>query len=82
VIVQGTLVTSASTVKSASATASCAAGHTMLSGGAALTTTDSLVNVQLVASYPSAVATWTATGSAVIAKGKTWSIRAYAVCTA
>jgi hypothetical protein len=54
----------------------------MLSGGGVVTTTDSLDKVQLVASYPSAAGTWSVTGSALVAKGKTWSIRAYVVCTA
>ncbi len=75
-------MTSVYTVKSASASASCAAGHVMLSGGGVLTTTGAIESVQLVASYPSAAATWTATGSALVLKGKTWSVRAYVVCTA
>jgi hypothetical protein len=54
----------------------------MLSGGGVVTTTGTLDTVRLVASYPSAAGTWTVTGSAAVAKGKTWSIRAYAVCTA
>jgi hypothetical protein len=81
-IVQSATVTSAYTVKSASASASCAAGHVMLSGGGVVTTTDTYDKVQLVASYPSAAGTWTVTGSALIAKFKTWSIRAYVVCAA
>lgn len=81
-IVQSALVTSAYTVKSASASVSCAAGHVMLSGGGVVTTNDTLDKVRLIASYPSAAGTWTVTGSAAIVKGKTWSIRAYAVCTA
>ena len=81
-IVQSSLVTSASTVKSASASASCAAGKTMLSGGGVVTTTDTPDKVRLIASYPSAVGTWTVTGSALVLKGKTWSIRAYVLCTA
>jgi hypothetical protein len=82
VIVQSGLVTSGSTVKSASAAASCASGSTMLSGGGVVTTNDTPDKVELTASYPSAVRTWTVTGSALIARGKTWSIRAYVVCTA
>jgi hypothetical protein len=82
VIVLSALVTSGSTVKSATVTASCPAGKVLLSGGGAITSTDTLDKVRLVSSYPSAAGTWTATGSALIAKGKTWSIRAYAVCTA
>jgi glutamine amidotransferase-like uncharacterized protein len=81
-IVQSSLVTGASTVVSASASASCAAGHILLSGGGVITTTDTLDNVQLVASYPSASDTWTVTGSAGIHPSKTWSMRAYVVCTA
>ena len=81
-IVQSAIVTSAYTVKSASATASCAAGHVMLSGGGVLTTTDTLDKVQLVASYPSAAGTWTVTGSALVLKARTWSIRAYVLCAA
>ncbi|MBA2381827.1 MAG: hypothetical protein H0V73_06925, partial [Chloroflexi bacterium] len=81
-IVQSSLVTSAYTVKSASASASCASGHVMLSGGGVVTTTDTLDKVRLVASYPSAAGTWTVTGSALVARTKTWSIRAYVVCSA
>ena len=80
-IVQSALVTNAYTVKSNSTTASCAAGHVMLGGGGVVTTTDTLDKVQLVASYPSAAGTWTVTGSGLIGKGKTWSLRAYVVCS-
>ena len=65
---------------SASASVSCAAGQKLLGGGCVVTTTDTLDNVQLVASYPSAAGTWTATGSANIGPGKTWTIQAYAIC--
>ena len=75
-------MTSAYTVKSASATASCAAGHVLLGGGGVVTSTDTLDKVRLIASWPSAAGTWTATGSALVGKGKTWSVRAYVVCTA
>lgn len=81
-IVQSAAVTSAYTVKSASTSASCAAGKTMLSGGASITSTDTLDKVRIVASYPSAAGTWTVTGSALLGKNKTWTLRAYAVCTA
>jgi hypothetical protein len=82
VIVQSALVTSAYTVKSASTSVSCAAGHVMLSGGGVVTTNGAIDAVRLVASYPSAAGTWTVMGSAAVAKFKTWSIRAYVVCTA
>ena len=75
-------MTSPRTTVSASASVSCPAGQKLLGGGATVTTTDTLDNVQLVASYPSASDTWTATGSANIGPGKTWSIRAYAICGA
>jgi hypothetical protein len=67
---------------SASASVSCPAGQKLLGGGATVTTTDTLDSVQLIASYPSASDTWTATGAANIGPGKTWSIRAYAICGA
>jgi hypothetical protein len=81
-IVQSSVVTNTGAVSSASASASCGAGQIMLSGGGVLTTTDSLSKVQLVASYPSASDTWTVTGAASIPNNKTWSIRAYVVCSA
>ena len=65
---------------SASASVSCAAGEKLLGGGGVVTTTDTLDSVRLIASYPSAAGTWTATGSANIGQGKTWSIQAYAIC--
>ena len=80
-IVQGNLVTSVYTVKSATSTASCASGKVLLSGGAQLTTTDSPEKVQIIASYPSSGTTWTVTGSALITKGKAWTVRAFVVCT-
>jgi hypothetical protein len=80
VIVQSSVTTNAWTVVSASASVSCAAGKTMLSGGGMLTTTDTADSVQLIASYPSAVGTWTVTGSASVKNGKTWTIQAYALC--
>jgi hypothetical protein len=52
----------------------------MLSGGGMLTTTDTADSIQLIASYPSAVGTWTVTGSASVKNGKTWTIQAYALC--
>jgi len=52
----------------------------MLSGGGMLTTTDTADSIQLIASYPSAVGTWTVTGSANIRNTKTWTIQAYALC--
>jgi hypothetical protein len=75
-------VTSSYLVKNASTSASCAAGKVMLSGGGVVTTNDTLDKVRLVASYPSAAGTWTITGSAAVGKNKTWSIRAYVVCSA
>ncbi len=82
VIVTSSPVTSAASVRTATVSASCVAGHTMLAGGARVTTTDAADKVRLIASYPSAALTWTATGSAVVGKGKTWTIQAYALCTA
>ena len=73
-------MTSASTVKTASATASCAAGKVVIGGGAIVTTTDTPDKVEITASYPSAAGTWTATGSALIGRGKTWTVKAYAIC--
>ena len=45
-----------------------------------MTTTDTLDSVQLTSSYPSALDTWTVAGSANIGPGKTWSLKAYAIC--
>ena len=61
---------------------SCAAGKTLLSGGGVMTTTDTPDKIEITASYPSALTTWTVTGSALMAKNKTWTVRAYAVCAA
>jgi hypothetical protein len=69
-------------VNGASASASCAAGHTLLSGGGRLTTTDTPDTVMLVATYPSATDTWTVTGAGNVKNGKTWSIQAFVVCSA
>ena len=52
----------------------------MLSGGAQVTTTDTLDKVRIIASYPSSATTWTVTGSAAIGKGFTWTLKAFAVC--
>jgi len=52
----------------------------MLSGGAQITTTDSLEKTQLVASYPSSATTWTVVGAASVGGGKTWTLTAYALC--
>jgi len=49
-------------------------------GGGVVTTNDTLDKVSLISSYPSALNTWTVVGSAAIARGKTWSVRAYAIC--
>jgi hypothetical protein len=82
VIVTGSVVTNTGAVSSASATASCGAGQVMLGGGGVLSTTDSLTKLQLVATYPSASATWTVTGASSIPNNKSWSIQAYVLCTA
>jgi hypothetical protein len=73
-------VTNVRTVVTATASVACPAGQTLLGGGGAVTTTDTLDNVQLTSSYPSALDTWTVTGSANIGPGKTWTIKAYAIC--
>ena len=75
-------MTNVSTVATATTSASCTGGRIMLSGGALMTTTDTPDLIQLVASYPSAAATWTAIGTAGIKNNKTWSIQAFAVCSA
>ena len=71
-----------STVSTATTSASCTGGRIMLSGGALMTTTDTPDLIQLVASYPSGATTWTAIGTAGIKNNKTWSIQAFAVCSA
>jgi hypothetical protein len=82
VIVIGTPIT-VTNGASTSATASCAAGHVLLGGGGIITTTDTAGKAVLTASYPSASTTWTATGAASsLARGRNWTIKAYAVCTA
>jgi hypothetical protein len=82
VIVIGNTVTS-NTSTSASSTATCSAGHVLLSGGATVTTTDTAGKVAVTASYPSSATTWSATGAAsALSRGKNWTIKAYAVCTA
>ena len=81
IIASSTPLASAYTVKSATVSASCASGHVLLSGGGSVTTTDTLDKIQIIASYPSAANTWTVTASAAIVKGKTWTVRAYAVCS-
>ncbi len=73
-------VTSANTVHNATASASCPAGTVMLSGGAQITSTDSIEKTQLVSSYPSSTTTWTVVGAASVGGGKTWSLTAYALC--
>jgi hypothetical protein len=78
--VQSALSTFGSTVKSGTTSVSCAAGKTLLSGGGVVSTTDTLDKVGLTSSYPSAANTWTVVGSALILKGKTWSVKAYAIC--
>ncbi|HEY3073165.1 MAG TPA: hypothetical protein VGJ46_10150 [Candidatus Limnocylindrales bacterium] len=69
-----------STSRSGTASVSCPVGKTLLSGGGVVTTNDTLDKVRLISSYPSAINTWTVVGSALIVKGKTWSVRAYAIC--
>jgi hypothetical protein len=78
--VTSTPVVSANTVHNATASASCPAGTVMLSGGAQITTTDSLEKTQLVASYPASATTWTVVGAASVGGGKTWTLVAYALC--
>ena len=73
-------MTNVRTVASASTSVSCPAGQTLLGGWGTVTTTDTMDSVQLTSSYPSALDTWTVAGSANIGPGKTWSIRAYAIC--
>ena len=73
-------MTSASSVASATASATCPAGTVMLSGGGTVTTTDSLSKVQLTSSYPSSTSAWTVVGAAGINGNKTWSLQAYALC--
>ena len=63
-IVTSSVVTSASNVASATASATCPAGTVMLSGGGTVTTTDSLSKVQLTSSYPSSTSAWTVVGAA------------------
>jgi hypothetical protein len=73
-------VTSQSGTKTVTRTATCPVGTVLLSGGGTVTTTDTLDKVELTSSYPSSTTTWTVVGSAAIGKGKTWSLRAYALC--
>ena len=67
------------------ATASCPAGKILLGGGAEVTTTAAAKErAHLVSSFPSAAASWTATGVvgiAALGAGQTMTVRAYAVCT-
>jgi hypothetical protein len=57
----------------------------LLGGGALVTTTAAQKErAQLIASYPSAVGTWTAQGVVAIAglgAGQTMTVRAYALCS-
>jgi hypothetical protein len=78
--VQSAVSSFAYTVKSGTTSVSCAAGKTLLSGGGVVSTTDTLDKVRLTSSYPSAANTWTVVGSALVLKGKTWSVKAYAIC--
>ena len=82
IIVSSAVLVNVSTVSTASTSVSCTGGRIMLSGGALMSTTDTPDLIQLVASYPSAAATWTVTGTAGIKNNKTWSIQAFAVCSA
>ncbi|MEP6651375.1 MAG: hypothetical protein ABJA74_15910 [Lapillicoccus sp.] len=68
------------TVKSGTTSVSCPAGKTLMSGGGVVSTNDTLDKVRLTSSYPSAANTWTVVGSALVARGRTWNIRAYAIC--
>jgi hypothetical protein len=73
-------VTNTRTTVSATTSVSCPGGQTLLGGGGTVTTTDTLDSVELTSSYPSALDTWTVVGSENIGPGKTWSLRAYAIC--
>jgi hypothetical protein len=79
-IVSSGLVSFASTIRSGTASATCPTGKMALGGGGVVSTNDTLDKVRLISSYPSASNKWTAVGSAAVGKGKTWSIRAYAIC--
>ena len=67
------------------AIASCPAGKVLLGGGGEVTTTAAAKErAYLVASFPSAATSWTATGVvgiAALGAGQTMTVRAYAVCT-
>ena len=87
-LVTGTPVTSAANAPRntvTTATATCPAGTVALGGGALVTTTTTQKErAQLIASYPSAVATWTAQGVVAIAAlgaGRTMRVTAYALCS-
>ena len=67
-----------------SATATCPAGKVLLGGGARVTTTSTAERAQLVSSYASGAASWTATGVVAITAlgaGLTMTVTAQAVCT-
>ena len=51
-----------------------------MSGGGVVSSNDTLDKVRLTSSYPSSLTTWTVAGSALVGKGKTWSVKAYAIC--
>ena len=70
----------ANTVKTDTVIVSCHSGETMVGGGGLTTTTDSAEKAQLSASYPSANDTWTATATAKVGAGKTWTLQAYVLC--
>ncbi|HEY4752674.1 MAG TPA: hypothetical protein VIH37_05265, partial [Candidatus Limnocylindrales bacterium] len=81
-IVFSAVVNGSASGAATSATVDCGAGHLVLGGGGVLTTTDTAGTAVLTASYPSGNSVWTVTGAApTLQKNKTWTIKAYAVCT-
>lgn len=87
-LVVGTPVTSAANAPrntTVTATASCSVGKVLLGGGALVTTTATYKErAQLVASYPTAVGTWTGVGVvslAALGGGQTMTVTAYALCS-